>query len=434
MKTAHRAIVLTTAASIAMLAACSDDKKSKIDPEADPDLFSEALEKVQFAGQDAERKEGELPAASTDAAAPSIILGDKLFPASQGQRVSFPFSVNSDSALSSLFAKVVGAPDFFQVSLTGSTKMASDYSFGFGLPNNILDGTACFDLAAQDDAGLVGRSDESVCIEIVAPTATPTPTAAPTAAPTTAPTPTTNPTGSPTGSPTPAPTGGVTLAPTAAPTPTMAPGTGGSAAACFNSDVFAEGTQIVFSERSTTSNGTEESTTEIAVGGQTSFDGRTAQISMSTVNTTNSATGSATATVNQYTQTNFQTPSLSTVGAEITTSGVTTTTRLNPAEIMRYDLDAGQQYSQTYTLETETSSSFGTFTSSQTVSTTTTYVGRKQVTVPAGTFDVCEFREQSGSDVTTSFFDVGSGILVKQISGDTTSELLSATINGTAVR
>lgn len=450
MKAAQGAIAIATVASIAMLAACSDDKKSKIDPEADPDLLSSALEKVQFAGQDAERKDGDLPLASNDAAAPSILLGDKLFSASKGERVTFPFSVNSDSPLSALFAKVEGAPDFFQVSLSGSTKVMDDYSLGFGLPNNLLDGTACFDLAAQDDAGLVGRSTDLVCVEVVTPTATPTPTAAPTAAPTPTTAPTTAPTGSPTGAPTPTPTGGVAPTPTPAPTtaPTNPPTTGsGSAAACFNADLFAQGTRVVQTFKSTNSDGTVDFTDDRTIGGNTTFDGRTAQKTTGTTTSTDSASGqTVTTSTTTYTQTDTSVPKVTTIGVETESSaqGFTSSTviRNNPGSVMPYNLNAGQSASNSYTQTLDSTTAGFTLSTTAQVTETHTYIGRATTSVPAGTFATCVFNEaseftsqgQTTSSTTRNEFDVNTGLLVRQVSGDTISELQSATINGSPIR
>lgn len=440
MKTIHIAIVLATSA--ALFAACSDSKKSKIDPEADPDLLSQALGKVQLAGQDAERKEGDLPVASTNAAAPIFVLGDKIIPAAKGERVSFPFSVSSESALSQLFAKVVGAPDFFEVSLSDNTKLQSDYTFGFNLPNNVLDGTACFDLGVRDANGLVGRSSEVICVVIASQAATPTPTTEPTGS--TTPTPTAAP--APTGSVTPTPTSAPTSEPTVAPTPV----TGGdaTAASCFNPGLLVPGTQIVQKFRSSTDQGSAEFTDERTVVGNTTYDGRDALQTMGTTNTTLSTGESYTSDTTTYSQVNSQVPSINTIGVETssneTGTTVQSTTTINPGNLQRFDLNPGQSFTQTFSRTTTTTIAGITSTDGGDVSVEKIFEGREMVTVDAGTFDTCVFLTNEdngyytgGTKSSTSsrvYIDVQSGLVVKSVADGTFSELLEATINGNSIR
>ncbi len=194
MKISRPWLGLVAGAAIALVSACGSDPQRPIDPVADPDLLSRKLGDVQLGGQEATREDGDLPSATSDPDSPAIVLTTTLAVANRGERVSFPFNVSSVNALNTLFAKVVGAPDVFTAVLAGSTKLTSSLSLGFDLPGNLRDGQFCIDLAAIDDTGLVGVSEESVCVNVggVAPSPTPTPlpSMAPTPTPTPSPTPT----------------------------------------------------------------------------------------------------------------------------------------------------------------------------------------------------------------------------------------------------
>lgn len=70
-----------------------------------------------------------------------------------------------------------------------------------------------------------------------------------------------------------------------------------------------------------------------------------------------------------------------------------------------------------------------------------TFVGIESVTVPAGTFQACKFTDNTDpSQVVTEWIGVGNGIALKSSqrppssSSDVTTELISASINGQAIR
>lgn len=487
-------IAIAAVSSALLLAACADENTLTltIDPSARPDLVANVLGKVQFAGLDATvLKDTELPSASAEQGAPTFSFDQTQATVQSGTRVSFPFVVDSDLAITALFAKVAGSPDLFQVDVPeSSAKVANPFSLGFDLPTSVGNGTFCIDFAATNSGGLSGRAPQPFCINVNGvfsptpePTATPTqepattptaaatppppaptnaptqsPTAAPTQAPTSAPTQAPSATPAPTAEPTPAPSTAPTASPSVSPTP--ATGGGGSASACYNPTLATEGTQITLTYNSTDggSGGEVDFTDERTVGGNTTFDGRTAQVTTGTTTSTVSGAGAADGTsvtdTTTYAQVNASAPSTNAIGvhteSDISAAGasgrVITDSTIRPGRQMRFDLQAGDSYSQTFTTETTTSTSFGGFPGQETStsidsSVVTRYVGRSTISVPAGTFEVCRFEVEttdsgSGStaETSTEYFAVGSGVLVMQQSGDTTTQLVGGSINGGALR
>ena len=138
-----------------------------------------------------------------------------------------------------------------------------------------------------------------------------------------------------------------------------------------------------------------------------------------------------------------------------TVSPLTTTITVtnNPGWLERYDLDAGASFDQQYdsALVTDIPSPFpgvpgGSTTVDSTVDRTTTYHGREQVTVPAGTFDACKFTDvvstttdasgtgpSTDTSTTTRWMAVGSGIFLKSISGGDENVTVSYSIDGVPV-
>ena len=118
------------------------------------------------------------------------------------------------------------------------------------------------------------------------------------------------------------------------------------------------------------------------------------------------------------------------------------TTIHNPGILSRFDLNKGQAFSQSY--NTEITTKFPGFNNTESTQTDlgTTYLGQVSVTVPAGTFKACKFNEQSTttvahlppiSNTTTLWFAVGTGVLIKSVGDEDSSQLLSGTINGKAM-
>lgn len=287
------------------------------------------------------------------------------------------------------------------------------------------------------------------------PTASPTPTAAPATTPTPAPTagpaPTAAPTPTPSTTAAPTPTPVVTVAPTATPTltptptPTSTPDTAGN---CFNPTLLATGTTIDWSYRSTNSSGENTFRDQRTVIGPMTFNGQNA---IETDGRTDTTTNGTTATVQTLTYSTLDTAnqSISSLGT-ITTSAeggvnVTATNTIDPPRVDRYNLSTGESDTRSYTITTETNTSGFTFTSTNMVNDTRTFVGYETVTVPAGTFTACRFTEAGTRTVnaagttttenfsTTQWFSINDGVLIRQEADDTTSVLLEAFINGSPV-
>lgn len=492
--------VACVAIAMSLLSACVDDIDDPviskvIDPTTRPDLVSEVLDKVTISDADAQEiKAQNLPSSSSSSAAPVVSLSQSQRDIEAGSRVSVPFTVDSDFLISALFAKVVGSPDLFTVNFS-STKVETVFSFAFDLPESVGRGTFCVDFAATDINGLSGQTAEPFCFNVVddasanptpaatsaptstpaptvaptqTPTATPTPIPAPSADPATTPEPSQSPTAPPTSEPSPSPTAMPSPSPsetpggTPTPAPTQEPGPG-PASACFNEALFAEGTQytLTYNTSTTANEGQVDFTDNRTVGAVTMFDGRSAHPAEGTTTSTVSGAGQADGTsvsdTTVYDQFDASVPEVNAIGLVSTTesnnSGFTTTTTvtstITPGNLRRFDLSPGESYTNNYTTVTETTVGSpllpGQTTESTTdVMSTVTYLGRNEVSVPAGTFAVCQFQEEltsqtddgaTSSSTNTVNLAVGSGILVLQTSesdsGDTsTTQLTGGSLNG----
>lgn len=186
----------------------------------DPDATTQALStKVSVDGLPAKVIAGTPPETSTNAQLSTQALITSV-DAELGQTSTVPLEVTSSVVVSNLYAKVVGATQYFSVNLTGgsgtaaSRKMDRNLNFAVDIPSDLEPGgRLCFEFSALGDNGDVSNVD-TACLQIRA-TTNPAPTSAPTAAPTPTPAATPGPTTTP--SPTEAPN------PTALPTPTAAP-------------------------------------------------------------------------------------------------------------------------------------------------------------------------------------------------------------------
>lgn len=125
---------------------------------------------------------------------------------------------------------------------------------------------------------------------------------------------------------------------------------------------------------------------------------------------------------------------------EVTAMGLVTNvqTTFVPFFGKSFDLEDGDSHTFNWTNETITFVQGFEIPSTQAISRTTTYIGREQVTVPAGTYDTCRMEETGtldgmGDAATTNWWGVGSGVLIKSTSDGTTTELISATVNGTGI-
>jgi hypothetical protein len=158
--------------------------------------------------------------------------------------------------------------------------------------------------------------------------------------------------------------------------------------------------------------------------------------------------GSPTTTSKEYFTTNTANESFTTVGSESEEGGaVMSSTRqiIDPGLTTRFDVKPGETYSQTFTIRLtiiQNGIPFPTTLSEVTI--VTTYVGRQEITVPAGRFNTCRFELsissiiQGQEFVSTDWlwFAVDDGVLVRQWNGTEDrevtyeEELESGTLNG----
>lgn len=285
-------------------------------------------------------------------------------------------------------------------------------------------------------------------------TATPTPT--PVTGGQTTPTPSPSPVsgggggGGGSTSPTPSlqPTPTATVSPTAEPTPTPSI-TVGDASDCFQPELLATGTTMDLAYQFSDDDGQGTFRDIRTVNGPTQFNGQNATETESTTETT--ADGETyTSMTRAYAQVDAAAKTFFALGAIVESANqgfsVTTTNVIDPSREERFNLSAGDSHDLDYTTTTETSSPAFTTTATTVTDTTRTFDGIVSVTVPAGTFDACQFTELGTTATTVSgqtstfdyelltWFDVVSGVLVKEVSEGTTTELVQGTVNNTIVR
>lgn len=192
---------------------------------------------------------------------------------------------------------------------------------------------------------------------------------------------------------------------------------------------------------------TGEQTVEAVINGAAAFEGQNATLTTATTTGTNQTQGVSvsTTTVNKVYQQAAGNGLVKTLGALIdatiggvvvagvSTPATTTSSKVvyDPAEENReFMLSLGQSVTKTTTVRTTTAGN----TISTTGSTTHTYEARESITVPAGTYNTCRYRISSGSDVTTTWYIVGKGIMARSqattSAGTQTIQLKSGTYNG----
>lgn len=334
-----------------------------------------------------------------------------------GARASIPVTITAGTALDSLFAKIPGANTYFEVSLEApdakaalktrrslsplharpssnavAAKGATVVNFQVDVPP-VLEpgGRLCFELSARDINDQVSNPDLA-CLDIRA--ATPQPTATPT------------------------------------PTPPVDDDT---AAACLNPALFTVGANVqqTYRETDQTANGTVTNSYDdsYTVPRETTFNGNAA------VELAYAESGS------EYLRAEPSNRRVLIFGFAFDGETVT----YEPPFEIPLNLTPGQSQTQTITVGLSVD---GVEAPVEVVS-TLTYVGRERITVPAGSFETCRFRESAsysgnydGDDLGFAqdadfWFSVGSGLTVRDEVRDQFGtylvELQSASINGQAV-
>ncbi len=213
-----------------------------------------------------------------------------------------------------------------------------------------------------------------------------------------------------------------------------------SAMACFNAELGSPGTMVSMSYHSESPDGEVPfSYDEIIIGGET-YNGMT--VNRASTDTVTTGIAASTSHTDRYFVLGSDPGSVIVYGltVEVAAQGVMTNqaTEFVPFLQESFDLEEGESHTFNWTNENTTIVLGFELTTSQAITRTTTYIGRESVTVPAGTFDTCRMEETGtldgvGSEATTNWWAVGSGVLVKSTSDGTVTELLSGVVNGTAL-
>lgn len=219
----------------------------------------------------------------------------------------------------------------------------------------------------------------------------------------------------------------------------------GNASSCFNPNVVAQGTKILLNYKTTdaeTSSVTNIATS-IEVKGTTTFNGKSATESVSQTQTTGPA--ASTSTTKSYFTANNSAKSITYHGSIVDVSApvsASSTLTINPGMTEQFNLSAGESYTQTYAITTATQvMGFPVSTVTDFVN-KLTFKGVETITVPAGTFKACRIETDSKttvlgnsvSTISTSWISVDSGISVRTEASGDVSELVSGSINGTAIK
>lgn len=259
--------------------------------------------------------------------------------------------------------------------------------------------------------------------------ATPSPSSSPAATPTPTATPggpvvSSSPTPSPSSAPTPTPTASATPTPSTTPTPTPSSGT---AKACFKPVLLTPGSSYSWTLKRDDNSVTVTDDRSVTSG---TFNGQSATKTVSNMTTSNGSPSST----DTY-QTMDEAASLINVLGTETTSPAAVTITFDPSYELRFNLQPGESYDQTYRQHIN---SFG-FAMSQDVSMTRTFLGIKSVSVPGGTFQACHFKQETSIDggaaePVETWVDTASGLVVQQLNSDgTRDQLTEGEVNGDPV-
>ena len=155
------------AASICMLLlGCGSSGGSgvaNISPD-DSNAVSSALV-IKIGGVVGERVEGDLPEATSTGSEPALTASSRSAVASNDSTLQLSLNSSSDSAISSLLIKVIGAADFFALNVASTSKLNEAFSLDLEIPENILDGSFCVNVVAVDVAGAVSAPVD-ICIQV----------------------------------------------------------------------------------------------------------------------------------------------------------------------------------------------------------------------------------------------------------------------------
>ena len=271
--------------------------------------------------------------------------------------------------------------------------------------------------------------DDGKVITDLTSDSTPQPTAAATPAPSASPT--AGATSAPSASPTPGGSGGTpspTAAPTSSPTPSpSATPAAGDAKSCFNPELLTSGSRYSWTLKRDDGSVTVTDDRSVTTG---SFNGQSAIKTVANMTTSNGSPS----TTDTYQNMDEGAWRIDVLGTE-TTSPATVTITFTPAYELRFNLQPGESYTQNYQQDID---SYG-YRIAQQVSMTRTFLGMKSITVPAGSFQACHFRQQTSIDggaaeTVETWTDSASGLLVQQLNSDgSRDQLTEGEVNGDPV-
>lgn len=220
----------------------------------------------------------------------------------------------------------------------------------------------------------------------------------------------------------------------------LGPGSGeGHASACWNA--LEDGDTLISTYRYTTDFGGEaEASVDERVEAGVTFEGMPAVRIVSTEYSDDPDSYETTGA--EYYRTPLY-PRLRRIGVEIDVTGDDAYHRLetyDPFVLRRFNLNAGQDFFQAYGIRQETTRDGVLSVTELDADSTITFLGIESVTVPAGTFDACRMEVVAKSVTTdesfrvfhlvTEWIGVDNGMLIKARGPQSTTELVSASING----
>lgn len=197
-------------------------------------------------------------------------------------------------------------------------------------------------------------------------------------------------------------------------------------------------------EKTVSSSGQLTSTSKNTVKGTATFNGQSVMDIYSEVTATGSAPSKSTQdnyfTIDNANMIEYYHGSVINVTEPAVAAGTTTLTLTPPMED-RFELGSNQSATQSYKIKTDASVMGYPYSQTSDHERTKRFVGIETVTVPAGTFKACRYEESlkttavgtTATEASTHWVAMGSGLEVKSVAGDSTSELQSAKINCSAV-
>lgn len=219
----------------------------------------------------------------------------------------------------------------------------------------------------------------------------------------------------------------------------------GNASACYNADLTAQGSRVVLNYKTTDgqTGAVLNSSSDTEIKGSATFNGKSAIESVSTTVATGDVP--STSVTKSYLKVDNSAKRFNYYGSVVETSAPiasTSTLTINPERIERFDLAAGESYTQTYSLSSTVQVMGFPVTVTGEHENLITFKGIESVTVPAGTFDACRFENThktttSGTTTTVTYINwisVNSGASVKTEADGDITVLVSGTINGNTIK